>query len=92
MPVGAGIGATQLACTEMSPILAAGKLPINTVMEATLIIPGPPGMQVGNMQGAVISVDRAEGMPPIMTVGTTDAIIASGSGGCGTGVGTGAGG
>ena len=86
-----GIGATQVECIVMSPILAAGNLPIMTVAEATLIIPGPAGTQVGKLQGAVISVARAAGMPPIITVGSP-LIIASGNGGCGNGVGTGAGG
>ena len=89
MPVGIGIGATQLACNVMSPIRAAGMLPIKTVVEATLIIPGPAGTQEGSEQGAVISVVLAAGAPPIMTFGCP-LMIASGSGGWGTGVGTGA--
>lgn len=89
MPVGIGIGATQLVCKVMSPIRAAGRLPIITVVEATLIIPGPEGTQVGSEQGLVVSVDRAAAAPPINTVGSP-LMIASGNAGCGTGVGTGA--
>jgi hypothetical protein len=73
----------------MSFTRAAGKLPIKTVVEATLIIPGPAGTQEGNEQGAVVSVLRAAGDPPINTV-ASPLTIASGSGGCATGVGTGA--
>ena len=52
-------------------------------------IPGPAGMQPGSTQGAVMSVIRAAGAPPIITFGWP-LMIASGSAGWGTGVGTGA--
>ena len=73
----------------MSLILAAGILPINTVAEPFEIIPGPPGTQLGSIQGTVVSVTRAAGMLPINTVGWP-LIIASGNAGWATGVGTGA--
>lgn len=75
----------------MSDTLAAGNPPIITVAEPTATMPGPPGTHEGNVQGAVVSVDRAAGMPPIITVGAP-LIIASGNGGCADGVGLGAGG
>lgn len=64
----------------MSPIRAAGRLPTITVIDAKLIIPGPAGTQLGNMQGAVVSVMRAPGWPPINTL-TWPLMIASGMGG-----------
>ena len=91
MPVGEGMGATQEACIVMSPTRAAGKPPINTVAEAFMIIPGPPGTHPAKRQGAVWSVMRAAGIFPISTVGSP-LIMVRGIGGCGTGVGTGAGG
>jgi hypothetical protein len=69
LPVGIGIGATQVAWAVMSPIRAAGRLPTRTVVDATLIIPGPAGTQLGNIHGWVISVVRALGWPPISTLG-----------------------
>ncbi len=75
----------------MSPTRAAGILPINTVVEAIKIMPGPPGTHPANVQGAVWSVIRAAGIFPISTVGSP-LIMARGIGGCGTGVGVGAGG
>ena len=53
----------------MSLIRAAGILPISTVAEPSVIMPGPPGTQPGSAQGADISLSRAAGMLPIMTVG-----------------------
>jgi len=53
------------------------------------IIPGPPGTQLGNMQGTVVSVARAAANPPIKTV-VFPLMIASGNAGCGVGVGVGA--
>jgi hypothetical protein len=53
VPVGLGIGATQLAWFVMSPTLAAGIPPIRTVEDPFPMIPGPPGTQPGSMQGAV---------------------------------------
>lgn len=70
LPVGIGRGATQLACIVMSETRAAGKLPISTVIEPSVMIPGPPGTHPANMQGEVISVERAAGCPPINTVGS----------------------
>ena len=55
-------------------------LPIITVAEPTEIMPGPAGTQLGSEQGAVVSVDRAAGMPPIITF-ACPLIIASGSAG-----------
>ena len=89
LPVGDGIGATQLECIVMSPTRAAGNPPISTVAEALATMPGPPGTQPANVQGFVISVMRAAGLPPIMTV-ISPLMIASGRGGWGTGVGVGA--
>ena len=69
MPVGLGMGATQAVCMVMSPTLAAGILPMRTVAEAFMIIPGPPGIQPASMHGRVVSIIRAAGMPPMNTVG-----------------------
>lgn len=91
MPVGPGIGATQLTWVVISPTRAAGRFSISTVAEPREIIPGPAGTQAGRIQGWVISVTRAAGNPPINVV-TADLTIISGIGGWGTGVGTGAGG
>jgi hypothetical protein len=91
LPVGLGIGATQLGCAVISLIRAAGMPPMITVIEVMVIIPGPPGTQGIIIQGAVVSMRRADGIPPIRTVGCP-LIIASGMGGWGTGTGTGAGG
>lgn len=91
LPVGLGMGATQLVCAVISPRRAAGILPIITVPEPMEIIPGPAGTQPGNRQGIVVSVKRAAGIPPIITV-NSPLIIASGNPGWGTGVGVGAGG
>lgn len=73
----------------MSPILAAGSPPIITVAEATWIIPGPAGTQLGSVHGLVMSVIRAAGWPPIKTFGWP-LMMANGKGGWGMGVGTGA--
>jgi hypothetical protein len=91
LPVGLGIGATQVAWFVMSPTRAAGILPIRTVIDPFMMMPGPAGTHVGSMHGAVISVTRAAGAPPIKTFGCP-LIMARGRAGCGTGVGTGAGG
>ena len=92
VPVGDGIGATQLACAVMSPARAAGILEIITVADPLLISPGPAGTQGINVQIFVMSVRRAAGILPISTVGAQGDRIGSGSAGCGTGVGVGAGG
>lgn len=92
LPVGEGIGATQLACAVMSLTRAAGSLPIITVMEPRVIIPGPPGTQPGSMHGTDCDVAVAAGRPPISTVAHVLLTMVSGSAGCGSGVGTGAGG
>src|SRR4051794_24372165 len=89
LPVGIGMTATQVACAVMSPTRAAGRPPINTVIEPSDTMPGPAGTQPASMQGAVVLVTVAAGWPPIRTVGTP-LMMASGIGGCGTGVGTGA--
>ncbi len=51
----------------MSLARAAGMLPMSTLDEPMLIIPGPAGTQEGREQGEVVSVTRAAGMPPIST-------------------------
>ncbi len=89
LPVGLGIGATQLAWLVMSPRRAAGKPPMSTVADPLAIIPGPPGTHVGSEQGTVVSDTRAAGLPPMMTL-AWPLMMASGKGGCGAGVGTGA--
>jgi hypothetical protein len=91
IPVGEGIGATHEECIVVSLTRAAGMLPIMTVAEPIMIIPGPPGTHGTMVQGAVWSMTRAAGMPPIMTVGHPWMIV-SGMPGWGTGVGVGAGG
>ncbi len=92
LPVGDGIGATQLAWAVMSPARAAGKFAINVVVDPLVIMPGPAGTQGINVQGLVMSLTRAAGMFPIRTVGAQGDRIGNGSAGCGTGVGVGAGG
>ena len=69
LPVGLGIGATQLGCAVMSPSRAAGRPPMMTVVEPMAIMPGPAGTQGTSMQGRVVSVIRAAGREPISTVG-----------------------
>lgn len=91
MPVGLGIGATQVGCRLISLTRAAGMLPTNTVIEPRPITPGPAGTQGTIEQGAVISRERAAGIPPRRTVGCPFT-IANGMGGWGMGVGTGSGG
>ena len=89
LPTGLGIGATHTVCVVLSPTRAAGMPPMMTVADPIEIIPGPPGTQPINMQGADMSVTRAAGLPPIKTVGHP-LMMASGMAGWGTGVGTGA--
>ena len=72
----------------MSPTRAAGSPQIITVADPLPMTPGPPGTQLGSEQGAVMSVDRAAGKPPIFTVTAPGGTMASGNAGCGTGVGT----
>lgn len=91
MPVGLGMGATQVAWLVMSPTRAAGRLQINTVGDPFAMMPGPPGTQPGSMHGVVMSVTRAAGRLPMSTVGAPLMMI-KGRAGWGTGVGTGAGG
>ena len=79
-PTGDGMGATQDKWAVMSPTRAAGKPPIRTVAEPFAIIPGPPGTQLGKVQGLVVSVTRAAALPPINTVGSP-LMIAKGSAG-----------
>ncbi|MFA6045533.1 MAG: hypothetical protein WC718_11155 [Phycisphaerales bacterium] len=92
LPVGEGIGATQLVWAVSSPARAAAKLMIFTVAEPLEIIPGPPGTQVGNEHGLDISLMRAAAAPPMVTVAAPGGMMSSGSAGCGAGVGVGAGG
>ena len=61
LPTGAGIGATQLVWVVISFILAAGKLPINTVADPMATMAGPAGTQAGNVQGVVLLVAVAAG-------------------------------
>src|SRR4051794_41372770 len=84
LPVGIGMTATQVACAVMSPTRAAGRPPINTVIEPSDTKPGPAGTQPASMQGAVVLVTVAAGWPPIRTVGTP-LMMASGIGGGGGG-------
>ncbi len=53
LPVGHGMGPTQVGKLTISPNLAAGRLLVNTDDEPMAIIPGPPGTQPGMMQGRV---------------------------------------
>lgn len=69
LPVGLGMGATQVGWEVGSPARAAGRPPISTVVEPLAITPGPAGVQGINVQGLVISVTRAAGMDPISTFG-----------------------
>lgn len=92
VPVGEGMGATQLACAVISPARAAGILETITVAEPFEIMPGPAGTHGASVQILVISVTRAAGILPIRTVGAQGDRIGSGKAGCGTGVGVGAGG
>ena len=92
LPVGPGMGPTHVRKLTMSPSLAAGRPPVNTVIDPKATIPGPPGMQLGIMQIIVWLVTTAAGRPPIRTFGITAVMMGMGIGGCGIGVGTGAGG
>lgn len=92
MPVGAGMGATQLAWSVLSVTLAAGRFWMITDVEPWITMPGPPGTQLGSMHGIVWLVIKAAGRFPISTVGAPGGTSMSGSAGCGTGVGIGAGG
>ncbi len=91
VPVGAGMGATQLEWSVVSPARAAGRPPINTVADPLRIMPGPAGMHPGSVQICVISVIRAAIMPPMRTLGCPFMMLSI-IGGWGTGVGVGAGG
>lgn len=89
MPVGEGIGATQVACEVMSLTRAAGSPPIMTFDEPMVTVPGPPGTQLAKVHGVVVLVTVAAGCLPINTV-AIPVIMVNGIAGCGTGVGTGA--
>lgn len=89
LPVGLGIGATQVGWEVRSPARAAGWPPIRTVKDPLAITPGPAGVQGTNVQGLVTSVTRAAGLDPINTFGCP-LTIGSGRAGWGAGVGTGA--
>jgi len=91
LPTGEGMGATHDAWLVMSPTRAAGSLPMSTVAEPFMMIPGPAGTHEGSKHGVVMSVTRAAGILPIRTVGMP-LMMVSGNAGWGTGVGTGAGG
>lgn len=90
LPVGLGMGATQLGKFTKSPRRAAGRKLIITEDEPFATIPGAPGTQVGIVQGLVMLVTTAAGRLPIITVVTVAVRMGCGIGGCGTGVGTGA--
>src|SRR5262245_39192776 len=68
--VGLGIGATHEAKATISPIRAAGRFMINTVIEPFAIMPGPPGTQRTSRQGSVMLVTMAAWRLLIITVGT----------------------
>ena len=54
MPLGPGIGATQLEWRVWSVIRAAGMFEMSTVgAQGGMIIPGPAGTQPGSMHGIV---------------------------------------
>ncbi len=91
-PVGLGIGAIHVAKATISPIRAAGSIPIITVAEPFATSPGPPGTHDGIMQGFVMLVTTAACKLLIITVGTHISTMSMGIGGCGAGVGTGPGG
>jgi len=92
LPVGLGIGATQLGNDIMSLARAAGIPPIITVVDPIATIPGAPGTQVGIRHGPVWLPTTAAGMLLIITVGAVFSRIGKGIGGWASGVGTGAGG
>jgi hypothetical protein len=92
VPVGPGIGPTHAANETMSPTRAAGFFSTSTFGEPCVIVPGPPGTQLGIMQAWVMLPMVAAGIPAILTVIAQFIWIGSGMGGCGIGVGTGAGG
>ena len=83
------MGATQLACAVRSLTRAAGMPAIITVAEPLLMMPGPPGTQLGSMHGVDWSVTRAAGLFEIITVGAP-LMMVNGNAGCATGVGVGA--
>ena len=90
LPVGLGIGATHEANATMSPIRAAGSIPISTVAEPLATKPGPPGTQEGSRHGSVMVVTTAAWRLLIMTVGMQASTSWWVLHGCGMGVGTGA--
>ena len=81
LPVGLGIGATQLANATMSPERAAGRKLIITEAEPLATMPGPPGTQVGMEHGLVMLVTTAASSMLIFTVGTVAVMIGCGMGG-----------
>ena len=81
LPVGEGIGATQLACWVKSPTRAAGSLSTNTVDEPCAMIPGPAGTHEGSKHGFDMSVARAAAILSYFTVGEPGGMIASGRAG-----------
>jgi hypothetical protein len=87
LPVGEGMGATQAGCDVTSLARAAANIPIITVADPLAIMPGPFGVQVGNLQGSDLSVIRAAARLSIKTVGAPGGMMASGSAGWATGVG-----
>lgn len=92
LPVGQGIGPTQVAKLTRSPSRAAILPPVNTVADPIAMMPGPPGIQLGIVQGLVWLVTTAAGRLLMKTVGTVMSTIGCGIGGCGIGVGVGPGG
>ncbi len=81
LPKGLGIGATQLGKLTTSPSRAAGKPPVNTLMEPLKTMPGPAGTHVGIRQGWVWLVTTAAGRLLIRTVGMVAVVMARGTGG-----------
>jgi hypothetical protein len=85
LPVGLGIGATQLGQVTISPIRADGLPLIMTVEDPTATKPGAAGGQGAITQGTVIDVTVAAGRLLMITLGETTFTIGNGIGGCGTG-------
>ena len=92
MPVGLGIGATQVGHCTISPWRAAGLPLIITVPEPMATKPGPAGTHVFKLHGSVCDVTVAAGRLLMMTFGDVFRRILKGCGGCAAGVGVGAGG
>ena len=75
LPVGQGMGPTQVSKRTMSPNRAAGIPPVKTDIEPLMMVPGPPGTQLGMIQGRVLLDTTAAGRLLISTVGTIAGMI-----------------